>query len=360
MSTIVSRIVLRCRHLHLHLTGDHDLDGIQKFHAQPVPRIGGLGVLIGLWVAVLTELNLQIDSAHFALSVLLVSMPAFLAGFMEDLTNKISVRHRLSATALSAVLGGVFLGAWLTKIEIPGLDPLLSIGVVSVVFTAFAVAGVANAFNIIDGYNGLSSMVAIIILLGMAHVAGQVGDHAIRMIAFAVAAAIFGFWVWNYPLGLIFLGDGGAYLIGFLVAELSVLLVTRNANISPWFPVLLAFYPIFETLFTIFRRVFIHKTHPGLPDAEHLHQLIYGWVQGWTLGNTQQASAAAKIRQNSLTSPFLWLIASLTVIPAVLFYQNTQALRWLALMFALVYILLYRGLVIHLRKRKINTRQIVR
>ncbi len=53
----------------------------------------------------------------------------------------------------------------------------------------------------------------------------------------------------EFPRGHIFLGDGGAYLIGFMIAEISVLLVARNPSVSPWFPLLLSFYPIFETFF---------------------------------------------------------------------------------------------------------------
>jgi UDP-N-acetylmuramyl pentapeptide phosphotransferase/UDP-N-acetylglucosamine-1-phosphate transferase len=59
--------------------------------------------------------------------------------------------------------------------------------------------------------------------------------------------------IWNYPRGKIFLGDGGAYLLGFWLAELSVLLVVRHPEVSPWFPMLLLVYPIFETLFSMYR-----------------------------------------------------------------------------------------------------------
>jgi UDP-N-acetylmuramyl pentapeptide phosphotransferase/UDP-N-acetylglucosamine-1-phosphate transferase len=76
------------------------------------------------------------------------------------------------------------------------------------------------AFNIIDGYNGLSSMVAVIILAGIAYVAFQVEDHAIMIAALAMIGALAGSLVLNYPRGLFFLGDGGAFLIGFWIAEL--------------------------------------------------------------------------------------------------------------------------------------------
>ena len=339
VSLIVTLLVVRYEHLHAHVTADHDLDGVQKFHASPVPRVGGIGVIIGLLCGELAKLFLEPEVAGFGFLVFVAAIPAFAAGLIEDLTKRVSVSKRLLATALSAAVGGVLLGGWLTRLDIPGIDYLMAFGLVSVLVTCFAVAGVANAFNLIDGYNGLAGMVAVIILMGLAYVASQVGDRAVMITAFASAGAILGFLVWNYPRGLIFLGDGGAYLIGFLVAELSVLLVARNPQVSPWFPLLLSFYPIFETVFTIFRRVFIGKTHPGLPDAAHLHQLIYRRVVRWAIGDD---CSKKKTQRNALTSPYLWAMASFAVIPAVLFWNNTSVLQLIALIFATLYVWIYR------------------
>ncbi len=338
LSLIVTLLVIRYEHLHAHITADHDLDGVQKFHATPVPRVGGIGVMIGLIGGEVAKLFLDPEVAGFGFLVVVAAIPAFAAGLIEDLTKRVSVSKRLLATAFSAAVGGVLLGGWLTRLDVPGVDYLMAFGVASVLVTCFAVAGVANAFNLIDGYNGLAGMVAVIILAGLAYVANQVGDRAIMITAFATAGAILGFLVWNYPRGLIFLGDGGAYLIGFLVGELSVLLVARNPQVSPWFPFLLVFYPIFETLFTIFRRVVIGKTHPGLPDAAHLHQLIYRRVVRWAVGD---GCAKRKTQRNAMTSPYLWVMTSLAVIPAVLFWKNKTVLQLLIILFSLSYVGIY-------------------
>src|SRR4029077_20088982 len=93
--------------------------------------------------------------------------------------------------------------------------------------------------------------------------------------ALAMAGALLGFLFWNYPKGKIFLGDGGAYLLGFWLGELSVLLVMRHSEGSPWFPMLLLVYPIFETIFSMYRRKVVHGMSPGTPDNLHMHQVIY-------------------------------------------------------------------------------------
>ena len=353
-SLLITLLVIRYQHLHAHVTADHDLEGVQKFHATPVPRIGGVGVFLGILGGLLAKVWVEDPVAEPNLVLLACALPAFGAGLAEDLTKRVGVRERLMATALSALLGGYFLGAWLTRLDIPGLDslfhpPTLSVGwdtiamtgLFSITVTAFAVAGVANAFNIIDGYNGLSGVVAIISLLGLAYVADQVGDRLVLMGALSLVGAIAGFLVWNYPNGLIFLGDGGAYCVGFLVAELSVLLVARNAQVSPWFPLMLSFYPIFETLFTIFRRVIISKRHPGLPDAAHLHQLIYRRVVRWAVGSDCHKQ---KTHRNALTSPYLWVMSSLAVIPATIFWQSARALQLFAFLFAASYLLIYHSI----------------
>ena len=85
----------------------------------------------------------------------------------------------------------------------------------------------------VDGTNGLAGFAALIIVSGLAVVAWTVGDAHLVVACVIVGAAVAGFLVLNYPRGRIFLGDGGAYLVGFVIAELAVVLVRRNADVSP-------------------------------------------------------------------------------------------------------------------------------
>ena len=342
-SLLITLWVIRSSHLHSKFSADSDTSGIQKFHSHIVPRIGGLGILIGILISLLVRRLEHEAVGNFGLLLVASSLPAFLFGFLEDITKKVGVKVRLIASFIAAAIAGHFLGGWLTSVQILGIDnlmlafPALAIGV-----TCFAVAGVANAFNIIDGCNGLSSMVAIIILGGLTYVAFQVGDTHIMIASLAMIGALLGFLAWNYPRGLIFLGDGGAYLVGFWIAELSVLLTARHPEVSKWFPLLLCIYPIFETLFTIYRRVILKRVHPGMPDALHLHQLIYRRIVRWDVSDKDPQ---LQIYRNSMVSPYLWLLCLLGVIPAVLFWRHHLALKGFTILFAVTYTWMYWAIV---------------
>src|SRR3546814_17428537 len=96
-----------------------------------------------------------------------------------------------------------------------------------------AVGGSTHALNIVDGMNGLAGMIATLMALSLALVALQVQDIPIFLISAALASATLGFLVWNFPFGRVFLGDGGAYFLGFMLAELAVQLVVRNPSVRP-------------------------------------------------------------------------------------------------------------------------------
>lgn len=343
IALLATFLVLRYNYLHGKFTADSNIDGIQKFHKKSVPRIGGLGIFFGLFGALLVRHLENASVGNFGLILLIASLPAFLSGFLEDLTKKIGVKFRLISCVFAAAIAGHLLGGWLTSVQLLGIDNLmLAYPIIAISITCFAVAGVSNAFNIIDGYNGLSSMVAVIILSGLTYVSFQVGDHQIMIAALAMIGALLGFLMWNYPRGLIFLGDGGAYLIGFWIAELSVLLTVRHPEVSKWFPLLLCIYPIFETIFTIYRRVFLKRSHPGMPDATHLHQMIYRRVVRW---NSDNKNSDLQVYRNSMTSPYLWLLSLFAVIPAVIFWRYHLVLKGFVFLFTITYSWLYWTIV---------------
>jgi UDP-N-acetylmuramyl pentapeptide phosphotransferase/UDP-N-acetylglucosamine-1-phosphate transferase len=319
VSLCLTLIIVRSAKSHAHLSHDHDLSGPQKFHVHPVPRIGGLGIVAGA---------LARATGGQAFVLLACGLPALLAGLTEDLTKSVTPARRLLATAVSALLAVWLLDAVLVRTAIPGLDWVVSFPIAAALVSVFVVAGVANSVNIIDGFNGLASMCGVLILLCLAYVGFQVDDLLVAWLAVAGVGALLGFFVWNFPAGLIFLGDGGAYFLGFYIAEVAILLLHRNPTVSPMFPLLLCIYPVFETVFSIYRRRFLRAMPPSMPDGIHLHSLIYRRVMRWAVGNR---SAKALTRRNSMTSPYLWLLCMFAAIPSVLFWRivRFKSPRWL-------------------------------
>jgi len=336
-SFFITLLIIRFKHLHLHLSEDSDLKGPQKFHQFAVPRIGGISIAAGLFCAVMIriygrELNNQ------ELTLLVCAIPTFVIGLTEDLTKKISVRQRLFFTVISAACVIYLLGIQITSLGIPFLDFLFALPFFGIALTIFAITGLANAYNIIDGFNGLSSMVGIITLLALGYIAYTLGDVAVLFLSLVMVGAILGFFIWNYPQGLIFLGDGGAYLIGFWIASLSVWLCYKHPEISPWFALLINGYPITEMLFTIYRRKMHQGKNAGAPDGIHFHTLIYRRV---LVAKYSESFLSA----NARTAPYLWILAGFSIAPAVLWWQSTPILMGACALFMISYVWIYSAIV---------------
>jgi len=341
-SLVATLLVVRSASLHEWMSADTDLTGPQKFHTRAVPRIGGVGVLVAMAVAGVFADFTRKDAAPYFWLFLGCGLPAFLVGIAEDLTKRVAARWRLLATCVSAALAVWLLGAVILRTDIPGIDQLIAWMPMAIALTLLCVTGVANAINIIDGFNGLASMCVMMMLLGVAYVAFQTGDEFVASTALIAAGAVLGFFVWNFPAGLIFLGDGGAYFIGFVLAELSVLLLARNPVVSPIFPLLLCAYPIFETIFTMYRRRVLRGVATAQPDGIHLHTLIHRRLIRL---NIDAKGDRRQINRNSMTSPYLWLLCLLSIIPSVLWWNSTRVLSVFLLLFMVSYVFLYWRIV---------------
>lgn len=333
MSFLVNLLVLATLPRHHHLSLDSTFCP-QKNHEQPTPRIGGLGVMAGLLAGCAL-----VYPACFSLlgPLLLAGLPAFVFGLAEDLTKRVSVRARLLATLSCGVLGYLITGYSITDVNVPGIDWLLSFSLLSVVFTAFAVGGVANALNIIDGMNGLASGVVIIVLVGFAVLCHDLGDTDLMLACCILAVSVVGFFLVNWPLGKIFLGDGGACFLGFALAWLAVLLLARHAEVSAWAPLLACGFPILEVVFSMLRRR-RRCQKVGDPDCLHLHSLIHRRLVRRLL---PQASPLAR---NSITGVLVSCAGVLPVWMAVRWATDTPMLVIGFALCALIYSATYARL----------------
>lgn len=337
-SFIVCAMVILTQQWHGRHSLDHDLSGAQKLHSQPVPRIGGLGLLFGLLVAAILSLRQSANYPTIFL-ILVCAMPVFLSGFVEDLTKRVGVSTRLIASFVSAGLAIWLLNARLIAVDTPILDTLLQYPATSVLFTIFAVSGATHSVNIIDGLNGLAAGTVSIILAGLAAISWMHGDLLVMNLCMWGMAAMIGFLILNYPFGRIFLGDGGAYLAGFWLAECAVLLLVRNPNVSTWAVLLACIYPIWETVFSIYRRSIVQRVSTGNPDFSHLHQLLYNAFEFKPL-----AGRPAFWRKHGLASLAIWGITGLCQIFAVIADDKTVYLFTCTLIFTLIYYWIYQSL----------------
>ena len=322
----------------------------QRFHDGHVPRIGGVGILLGCAVAwavaglpqaVALNVGWRGNSA-LLWPLLLCILPAVLTGIVEDVTQVVPARVRLGMTAVSAVLAAWLLGLSVSRVGLQPIDNLLAaMPWVAALFAVIAIAGLPHAFNLIDGYNGLAGMVSILICLAIMHVALQVGDRQLAGMLACLVGATGGFLLLNYPYGKIFAGDGGAYIWGLVIAVACVLLVQRHSIVSPWFPMLLLIYPVGETLFSIYRKL-ARGQSPGTADALHFHQLIFRRIVRVVLDEEETADLLAR---NNRTSPYLWMFSGLSIVPAVLFWNNTVVLALFCLLFGLSYVGAYLTIV---------------
>lgn len=345
-SFVISQLIVRSQKWHGRLTHDHDLGGVQKVHTTAVPRIGGLAVIGGILLGFVLFQQIfpgQVSASRASRIYLLLgaSLPAFLAGLIEDFTKRVSVRVRLVATALSALVASLALGATVGELDIWGLDALLTIAPLAIVATAVFVAGGSNAINIIDGFNGLSGSTIIIMAIGLAAVGLQVGDSFVAVLGALCAGATLGFLVLNYPSGKMFLGDGGAYFLGFWVSEMAVLLLVRHPELSAWQILAICGYPIIEVLFSIYRRKFVRKVSPGAPDALHLHGLVFRRL----VFKYVRRDAARPWKRNAMVPCFMAPAVAACVAVSVWFGQSTPAAVAIVVAQVVLYIAVYGRLV---------------
>jgi len=348
-SFLVSVLLVSTKSWHGAFSVD-ETEGIQKFHFSPTPRIGGVAILAGLfvaWFSASQELKSMIGI------FLVAGLPAFVFGIAEDTTKKVSVLQRLLATMASGLLAWWLTGYSITRVDVWGIDSVLSVSFISVLFTCFVVGGVANSINMIDGFNGLASTTSTLALTSFALIAYQEGDMQLAAISLVLAACVLGFFGVNWPFGKIFLGDGGAYFVGFSLAWVAVMLIERNTKVSAFAAVLVCAHPVTEVLLSIYRRK-IKKLHPGQPDRIHFHSLVYRrYIRRWLSGESPSV-------RNSITGLMVGFMSLGAGILANIFYQSLWCSLFALLVLMLAYASIYSRMVRHQWRSPIKFSMVVK
>lgn len=283
----------------------------QRFHHTPTPRAGGIGIFLAFFVFfVLTDKA----NLYFLISIAIV----LFSGLLEDFSASLSPKMRLLIQLLGS--GVAVFGI---RISITDLSPIVTLPYFAgIALALFGIIGVCNAINIIDGFNGLAGGISLMVFVCIAIASFMLKVDFIFFVSLIGIGALLGFLVLNFPNGKIFLGDGGAYVLGFVLATLLAML-TQHPAISAWFGLSVMIYPVWEVVFSIIRRK-LKKHSPMAPDNQHLHTLIH-----------------KKLQNNPLTAVCIWLFNLPFMLLSVLFMHDAWVLVGLCVVFVMVYVFIY-------------------
>ena len=270
-------LIIKTNSYHAKFSADHELKGVQKFHKVPTPRIAGLAIFVSSWLVASYGLIEHALWAKFFVKLLVPTSMVFAVGLAEDLVKKLTPMQRLVMVIFACLIGvyAVHIVNMVTHTNVMIIDYFLRFEPLSLILTIFILLGATNAFNIIDGYNGLCITTFTTILITCLFIAYRVNYHYLDQSILILLGAVIGIMLWNYPLGKIFLGDGGAYFLGFIATLILLELSQHVPDYSPFTSLLIMIYPISETLLSIYRKKFLRGKSPFQPDRLHMHMVVY-------------------------------------------------------------------------------------
>ncbi len=247
---------------------DVPTDG-RRVHNQPIPRLGGIAIYLGTISSILLILPLSKEVAGMLIGGSLIMV----TGVIDDI-YVLSAKVKLACQIICASVLYYF-GIRIHFVGIPfGEGYVYFPWVISLIITVIWVVGITNTINLIDGLDGLAAGVAAIASFSLAYIAYINQRPEVAMITLAVAGGALGFLPFNFNPAKIFMGDGGALFLGFMLAAVSIIGPMKGAAaIATVIPVLVLGLPIFDTAFAIYRRLI--KGKPIMEaDKGHLHHRI--------------------------------------------------------------------------------------
>src|SRR5262245_61084821 len=241
-------------------------------HLLPVPRLGGIA-LAGAFVAVsiLGMVLFSSEDPRLAtdLVIILASLAMFGLGLWDDF-RPLSAKVKLLGQIIIATVT-YFGGIRIDVLKVPFADPELSLGLWGLGATIFWLVALTNLINLIDGIDGLAGGVSFMLMCLLAYVGMMSELPFSTLVGVGMAGALLGFLYFNFPPAKIYMGDGGAYFLGFLIGVLSITHSHKGtiaaALIAPIFALAL---PIVDVSMAIMRRGL--KGLPVFrPDRKHIH-----------------------------------------------------------------------------------------
>ena len=259
-------------------------DTIRKHHDQETSRLGGFTIFLAFLIGSVWLATSQESFFTEWLSVIVCSSAIFFLGFADDI-RPLGAKVKLIGQICIALLACA-LHLTVERVTNPFSGGAVDLPIIiGVAVTVFWLVALPNLINLIDGMDGLSSGIGMFLCLTLGVISALAGDVQAGMLALIVAGALLGFLTFNFPPAKIFLGDGGAYFIGFFIAAASLKTSNKGSVAAALLVVVVALgIPLLDTLFALLRRAI-----RGVPlfqaDAEHVHHrmLALGFTKGTSL-----------------------------------------------------------------------------
>ncbi len=312
-----------------------DVHAVQASHTRPTPRLGGVAIAVGLAGALLVLPTAQATALQ---GLMLSALPVFVAGLLEDSGWRVAPLWRLAASVCSALVAIAVFGILIPRIGFAPLDAVFAGGLPAVLLTALVLSGTAQAFNLVDGLHGLCGFASLITGGALALIASNTGQDALASVLLSVMAAVGGVLVVNFPRGLLFMGDAGAYVLGFILACIAVNMVQRIPDLSAGAVVLVFFWPLADMVFAVVRRT-AKRRSPFRADRLHFHHIVLRNVDILLVGKK-----AGTLSNPISTLILLPLMAAPACLGVLVWNHNGLAFAYVGLS-AVLFVLTYRAIV---------------
>lgn len=246
-----------------------DQPGERKVHCAPIPKVGGLAMAVGIFVPML----FVAFKNSMAAAILIGCAIIVLFGWWDDVKD-LGYRSKFGAQLAAALVVVFFGGLKINSLGSLMPEDLLLPGYIAIPLTVLIIIGITNAVNLSDGLDGLAGGIMLLSFLCIAFLAYRLENRLIALMTVATTGAIFGFLRYNTYPATIFMGDAGSQLLGFLAITTTLAITQGSATpISPFFPLLLLWLPILDTLMVMIERIAKGRS-PFMADKNHLHHKL--------------------------------------------------------------------------------------
>ncbi len=251
--------------MHIHAL---DRPSPRKIHTEPMPRMGGLAMALGMLITV----SLWIPKDGFVKAFLISSIIIIIFGILDDIVG-IGYKGKFLGQVIATV-AVISYG----RVRIVTMGNLLPANLcltdwASYVLTLLVIVGVTNAINLSDGLDGLAGGICLLIFSCIGYLAYKAHMPVITLLAVSMVGVIFGFLRFNTYPATIFMGDTGSQLLGFAGIVLAIKLTQESLTIRPVLPLILFGFPVLDTLAVMAQRIADGRS-PFKADKNHFHHKL--------------------------------------------------------------------------------------